>query len=463
MFGGDEVGALVLDLGTQFSKAGYAGEDTPKAVFHTAVGSIYTDDLAMDVDLTEHASGVGSSSIGASAASAAAAASASPAAASASSASGAAQTTRGGNKQYFVGRAQLTRRDHMQITQPLEHGLVRDWDAVEAVWSYALRQHLRVDSREHPLMLSEPTFQPAADREKMLSLMFEKFDAPAMFLCKSSVLTAFSAGRSTACVLESGAGHTTVAPIHDGYVVSKGVRRSQMAGQKLDDVLEKILAQAERPVPLTPAYLLQKQVDSSGALHVQRMAYPHTHPSYHSLMVGELVRDLKESLCRLGESAFDSTQKFPSVAYELPDGQTLEVGNERFLVPEHLFNPRYSGLLDCAHDFDGFVFQGLQHMLLSSVESVDVDLRRDLYSNVVLSGGNTLFPGIPNRLTKEVGGVLSAAHKVKVVGGASINDRRFGVWIGGSILASLGSFHQMWISKAEFEEQGAALLAAKCP
>jgi len=120
-------------------------------------------------------------------------------------------------------------------------------------------------------------------------------------------------------------------------------------------------------------------------------------------------------------------------------------------------------LLQLKHDFDGFVYKGLHHMVLDSVESVDVDLRKELYGNVVLSGGNTLFPGTPNRLTKEVGGILSAAHKVKVVGGSSLNDRRFGVWIAGSILASLGTFHQMWISKAEYEEQGAALLAAKCP
>lgn len=210
-------------------------------------------------------------------------------------------------------------------------------------------------------------------------------------------------------------------------------------------------------------YLVQKQFDSSGQLHVNRLNPPHTHPSFHRLHLSEVYRDMKESLCRLGESAFDPSQKFPTVSYELPDGEHIEVGNERFEVPEHLFNPRYSGALDLPHDFDGFTFKGLHAMLLDAVEAVDVDLRKDLYSNVVLSGGNTLFPGIPNRLTKEVGGVLSAAHKVKVVGGASLNDRRFGVWIGGSILASLGTFHQMWISKAEFEEQGAALLAAKCP
>ena len=241
----------MLDLGTQFSKAGYAGEDTPKAVFHTSVGSIYSDDMSMDVDVTQHSEGAASTTLNASAA----------AAASSSSGSLAASTTRGGNnKQYFVGRSQLYRRDHMQISQPLQHGLVRDWDAVEAVWSYALWQHLKVDAREHPIMLSEPTFQPAADREKMLQLMFEQFETPAAFLCKSSVLTAFSAGRSTACVVESGAGHSTVAPIHDGYVVTKGVRRTHMAGAALDDVLEKVLTQeGDKRINITPAVRQQQQ------------------------------------------------------------------------------------------------------------------------------------------------------------------------------------------------------------
>lgn len=211
-------------------------------------------------------------------------------------------------------------------------------------------------------------------------------------------------------------------------------------------------------------YLLDRKVDADGRLQINHLSFPHTHPSYHSFQVHEVVRDAKESLCRLSESNFDASQKFPTVTYELPDGQQLEVGNDRFLVPEHLFNPRATnGLLDLRHDFDGGVFKGLHHLLLDSVESVDVDLRKDLYASVVLSGGTTLFPGLPNRLTKEVGGILSAAHKVKVVGGGSLNDRRFGVWIGGSVLASLGTFHQMWISKAEFEEQGAAMLAAKCP
>jgi actin-related protein len=194
-------------------------------------------------------------------------------------------------------------------------------------------------------------------------------------------------------------------------------------------------------VLLSSQYLLSRKVDSDGQLVISGLSYPQTHPSYHALMLNEVYRDMKESLCRLGESAFDSSQKFPTVTYELPDGNAIEVGNERFIVPEHIFNPKYSGLLevrgwvgdertvnrDCLlssrltavvpsfvvrvlqlkHDFDGFVYKGLHHMVLDSVESIDVDLRKDLYGNVVLSGGNTLFPGTPNRLTKEVGGIVA--------------------------------------------------------
>lgn len=85
---------------------------------------------------------------------------------------------------------------------------------------------------------------------------------------------------------------------------------------------------------------------SDGHLSITPLSHPNTHPSYHALMMNELWRDMKESLCRLGESAFDSSQNFPTVAYELPDGNTIEVGNQRFIVPEHIFNPKYSGALE---------------------------------------------------------------------------------------------------------------------
>lgn len=88
---------------------------------------------------------------------------------------------------------------------------------------------------------------------------------------------------------------------------------------------------------------------------------------------------------------------------------------------------------------------------------------RDLYGNIVLSGGSTLFPGMVNRLTKELSTTIPAAYKVKVIGGTGSNDRKFASWIGGSILASLGTFHQMWLSRAEYEEHGAKVVNTKCP
>ena len=89
----------------------------------------------------------------------------------------------------------------------------------------------------------------------------------------------------------------------------------------------------------------------------------------------------------------------------------------------------------------------------------DLDIRRDLYSNIVMSGGSTMFAGISERLAKELQGLAPAAMKVKVV---APPERKYSVWIGGSILSSLSTFQQMWISKAEYDESGPSIVHRKC-
>jgi actin-like protein 6A len=224
--------------------------------------------------------------------------------------------------------------------------------------------------------------------------------------------------------------------------------------------------------------------------------FPHTHPSYFDFMECEYYRELKESHCRISDTPlFDSSYysnssakplslsalsslALPRSSFELPDGNTLELSNERFYVPEHLFAPRCSNLLetDLRHDFDQNIggpqsssFKGLHHLVQESVESCDVSLRKELYSNIILSGGHTLYAGLANRLAKELSDLLNGTsantsaliHRVKILG-STPSERRFAPWLGGSVLASLGTFHQMWISKQEYLEQGQRLLHAKC-
>jgi len=135
--------------------------------------------------------------------------------------------------------------------------------------------------------------------------------------------------------------------------------------------------------------------------------------------------------------------------YELPDGQVIAVGNERFRCPESLFQPAFLGL-EAA---------GIHETAYNSIMKCDVDIRKDLYSNIVLSGGTTMFAGIADRLQKEVSALAPDTMKIKVI---APPERKYSVWIGGSILASLSTFQQMWISKEEYDESGPSIVHRKC-
>ena len=131
------------------------------------------------------------------------------------------------------------------------------------------------------------------------------------------------------------------------------------------------------------------------------------------------------------------------------DGQVITIGNERFRCPEVLFKPALIGEES----------EGVHLLTYNSIKKCDVDVRRDLYNNTVLSGGTTMFPGIEARLSKELTELAPASIRIKVVAPL---ERKYSVWIGGSILSSLTSFKEMWISKDEYDEAGPCIVHRKC-
>ena len=125
--------------------------------------------------------------------------------------------------------------------------------------------------------------------------------------------------------------------------------------------------------------------------------------------------------------------------YELPDGQVITVGNERFRCPEALFKPTFIGL-EAA---------GIHETAYKSIMKCDIDVRKDLYANIVLSGVTTMYEGLAERLSKEVTALAPQSMKIKVV---APPERKYSVWIGGSILSSLSTFASMWVKKEEYDE-----------
>ncbi|KAJ8752123.1 hypothetical protein K2173_001798 [Erythroxylum novogranatense] len=435
MYGGDEVSAIVIDLGYHSCKAGYAGEDAPKAVFPSVVGSI--DQMELDDCTSNEKKDAKNDS-----------------------------DKHKPNLKLYVGSQSLGfRRDHMEVQSPFKDGVVVDWDIVDSIWDHALRTCLLVDPKEHPMLLAEPSSNSQQHRERTAEIMFEKYNVPALFLAKNAVLTSFASGRATSLVVDSGGGSTTIVPVHDGYVLQKAVGTSPIGGEFLTDCLIKSLE--GKGITIKPRYSFKRKEIRPGEFQIVDLDFPNTTESYKLYSQRLIASDIKECVCRAPDTPYDELaySNIPMTPYELPDGQIIEIGADRFKIPDVLFNPSLVQTIPGMENYAEMAsnVRGLPQMVLESINKCDVDIRRELFSSILLSGGTASMQQLKERLEKDLLEESPQAARVKVLASGNATERRFSVWIGGSILASLGSFQQMWFSKSEYDEHGASYVQRKCP
>lgn len=441
MYGGDEINAVVVDVGTSTTKGGYSGEDSPKCVFPTVVGVTFSNG-------DENTVGEGTKAVGET---------------TDMDIDANNSKTPSSKVLYHVGTNSLQfRREHMEIKYPMEKGLVTDWDGMEQIWHHTFQERLRIDPSTTPILLAEASFNTKPLREKMTELMFEKFQVPALFVSKSAVLTSFASGKASSLVLDSGGGTTSAVPVHDGYVLTKNIVKSSLGGEFLTNEYANLLLN-QRKIEIRPHYLIKTRKEIGlGEFEVHLRDSANATESYRQYQVMEIIRDMKECVSRVSDAPFveEVSSSIPGIPYELPDGTTIDLGTDRFSIPELLFNP--SPLNERENKEEEFI--GIQKMIFNAIGQTDPDIRRELFQSILLSGGNTLLPQFPERLHKEMTERSTPQnYRVRILSSTIPAERKFSVWLGGSILSSLGTFHQLWMSKQEYEEHGRAIVERKCP
>ncbi|KAM6183549.1 actin-like protein 7B [Erethizon dorsatum] len=321
-------------------------------------------------------------------------------------------------KETYVGHELLNIEAPLKLVNPLKHGVVVDWDCVQSIWEYIFHTAMKICPEEHPVLVSDPPLSPSSNREKYAELLFETFGIPAMHVTSQALLSIYSYGRTTGLVVESGHSVSHVVPIFQGDILPGLTSRADYAGSDLTNYLMQLLNEAGHKFTDDHLHIIE---------HIKKKCcYAALLPEEEQLGLEELRLD-----------------------YELPDGKVITISQERFRCSEMLFKP---SLVGCPQPS----LPALTAACLDRCE--EAGFKEEMVTNVLLCGGCTMLDGFPERFQRELSLLCPEDSPIVAAG----PERKTSVWTGGSILASLEAFQQLWVSKKEFEERGSAAIYTKC-
>lgn len=469
-YGGDEINAIVLDPGSYNTRIGYAGDDFPKITTSSHYGAL-NDGRSMKI------------------------------------ASAKGKTLE--SKRLF-GEMLNVPRANFEIKPILKESIITDWDAAIDQYKYYFDHILSVNYKEQPILITEPVWTNTQYRKRLIETFYENFDYPALFLAKAPTCVAFQQGRPNCLVVDIGHDSVSITPVIDGISLLKNSMKTNYAGQFLDDQLQDLLSRDFSDLKIEASYKIKSKTptvypeDSKYELK----SIPQVTQSFDAFQKQRVWHEFKETMLEAPEKVLNGANSNQSASlkdfysqedkarlFEFPTGQSLKLSLERYLLVDSLFDPesyKFSDLtladkyppcngelnLKTSHDDyrplkrarkadssqstpapdsaanSEVSVRGISQLISHALAAVDIDFRSSVAHNIIITGGTSLIPQLSERLYNEVSN-SNPGLKIRLHAVGNTHERSNQAWIGASILSSLGTFHQMWVSKDEYEEAGA--------
>jgi len=325
------------------------------------------------------------------------------------------------NKEHYISSECDKYYNDLTIRYPIQRGVFIKDDDIQLIFEYILTQ-LGLNTqqmKEHPLLITEPINNKLSNSEKISEILFEKMNIPSLIFAKQPLLSLISLGYSTGVVLESGSDITQSCVSYEGYLIENSFYRYDYGGKDVSNILKILLKQ--------------------------------NNPNINSNVFDNIkvINEIKENQCYI-KTLKDENEDFVSIPsdYILPDGNKLVLNDEKILAPEILFNNK----LIFAE------YLTFHEMVINSINKVDINIKNKLYKTIILSGGNTKFKGIEEKMKTNLSYLMPRGVDIKIR--TQINPE-LNCWNGGNIIASLNTFNKMLVNKKEWDECGKNIIHIK--
>ena len=325
-------------------------------------------------------------------------------------------------KDIFIGSQCDKNLSILKLRYPIKHGHFQNSEDIYPLFNYifSLLKLSSEEIKDHPILITEPLHNPTYNRENISHILFEKFSINKIFFASQPVLSLFSTSNTTGTILESGEGVTQSCIIYEGFAIPNSFEKCDYGGEDVTNYLDDIL---------------------------KNMGY-----FFDTSSEKQIVKEIKEKYCwacpsNISESIMKNNE-FEKENHFLPDGNVIKLGVERIYPAEILYKPEMIGL----------EYPGFHEMIYNSINNADIELRKKLYENILLSGGNTAIKGTSNKVFSELKQLVNPNMKIKM---HAPKNPHLLCWIGGNVISELEIFKKMWITKQEWEEKGDKILQEK--